>query len=89
MRWPHLVLASAVALIVLSLPACGVPQAIVRLVPRQPQPAQVWQCRDQPQPPTDTADDDGAMGWVADLIDAGQSCRDQLHTAHDIVEGKP
>lgn len=72
----------------LSCAACGAPQAVVTLAPRQPLPAEVWACPAQPQPPADGYADAALASWIADLADAGQDCRDQLQTAHAIVEGK-
>lgn len=71
-----------------SLAGCGAVQAVATLIPRQPLPAEVWQCPAQPEPPAGGSFDDAALAsWVADVAAAGQGCRDQLATAHDIVEG--
>lgn len=74
-------------LLSLSCAGCGAPQAVVTLAPRQPLPAEVWACPAQPEPPGDSFNDDALASWVADVAAAGQGCRDQLQTAHDIVEG--
>lgn len=72
----------------LSLAGCGAVQAAATLVPRAPLPSAAWQCQPEPTPPIDGSDDAAFASWIADLADAGQSCRDALKTAHDIVEGE-
>lgn len=79
-------------LLLLSTPflqGCGAPLTVATLAPHQPLPAEVWACPAQPEPPQgDSFDDATLASWVADLAASGQGCRDQLATAHDIVEGK-
>ena len=65
----------------------GCTTAVVSLAPPAKLPPNLWQCQAQPPLPSDTASDATFFGWVGATMQAGQSCRDALATAHTAVEG--